>query len=48
MLSEQYGLAMANIDRLTARLENANQAMLTLSAALDQQRSEKPERRSEE
>ena len=45
MLSEQYVLALANIDRLTARLQQANEHMLTLSAALDEQRSQDQERR---
>jgi hypothetical protein len=48
MISDQYALALANINLLTARLENANQAMLTLSAALDQQRFENRERRGKE
>jgi hypothetical protein len=45
MLSEQYVLALANIDRLTVRLQHVNEHMLTLSAALDEQRSQDQERR---
>lgn len=48
MLSEQYVLALANIDRLTARLQHANEHMLTLSAALDEQSLENRERRRKE
>jgi len=35
MLSEQYQLALANIDRLTARLTFADARLISLSAALD-------------
>ncbi|CAN7785577.1 hypothetical protein LJR034_008617 [Caballeronia sp. LjRoot34] len=39
MLSEQYAVALANIARLDNRLKQANELILTLSAALDEQHS---------
>jgi hypothetical protein len=48
MLSTQYSLALANIDRLNARLDAESERMLTLSAALDEQRSSHQERRRKE
>jgi len=38
MLSEQYQLALANIDRLTERLATTDARIISLSAALDKQK----------